>query len=73
MRNHTPKTEHLTSGDAPAQTVVIVIVFSGQALAQEPDVCKSTFADKHQATDAWQRVFMPGHEILAQGLPAPDV
>jgi len=33
----------------------------------------STFADKYYPADAWTRVFKPTHEILAQGLPAPDV
>jgi hypothetical protein len=53
--------------------VAIVLVFNGQAQAQEPDVCKSTLADKHHPTDAWTRVFKPGHEILAQGLPEPEI
>ena len=73
MRNYTPQPGQLTSGDAPVPVVAIILVISGQALAQEPDVCKSTFADNYHPTDAWTRVFKPGHEILAQGLPAPDV
>ena len=72
MLNYTPQPGHLTSGDAPVHVVAIILVISGQALAQEPDVCKSTFADKHQPTDACM-LFKPGHEILGQGLPEPDV
>jgi hypothetical protein len=55
------------------QIVAIVLVFSGQALAQELDVCKSTRADKHHPIDAWMRVFRPSHELLREGLPAPEV
>jgi hypothetical protein len=73
MRNYTPQPGHLSSADAPVQIVAIVLVFSGQAQAHEPDVCKFMFADKHHPTDAWTRVFKPGHEILAQGLPEPEV
>ena len=75
MRNYTPKPGHLPNqnGDAPVQIVAIVLVFSGQAQAQEPDACKCMFADSHRATDAWMRVFKPTHEILMAGLPEPDV
>ena len=55
------------------QIVAIVLVFSGQAQAQESDACKCMFADSHRATDAWMRVFKPTHEILMAGLPEPDV
>lgn len=73
MRNYTLQPKHLPSSDAPMQIVVIVLVFSGQALAQESDACNSVFADRHHPTDAWTRVFKPGHEILAQGLPEPEI
>ena len=73
MRNYTLQPRRLPSSDAPVQLVAIVLVFSGQAQVQEQDVCKSTLADMHHPTDAWQRVFKPGHEILREGLPAPEV
>jgi hypothetical protein len=73
MRNYTPQPGHRPSDATPVQIVAIVLVFNGQAQAQEPDVCKSTLADKHHPTDAWTRVFKPGHEILAQGLPEPEI
>ncbi|MEI7938508.1 MAG: hypothetical protein WCK27_17620 [Verrucomicrobiota bacterium] len=81
MRKHIPQ---LGPGsnlgrDEAIQLAVVVLVLGNRkpqghqatsGMAASP--C-STFANQHHPTDAWTRVFKPTHEILAQGLPAPDV
>ena len=81
MRKHIPQLGHGSnlSEDEAIQIVVVVPVLG--KLEHQGHLADygtgasscSTFADKHHPTDAWTRVFKPGHEILAQGLPEPDV
>jgi hypothetical protein len=81
MRKHIPQLGHGSnlSKDEVIQIAVVVLVIGNRkhqghlaAPGSGASPC-SAFADSYHPSDAWQRVFKPGHEIMAQGLPAPDV
>ena len=81
MRIYTPRPGHRRSpSDNGTVQIVAVVLVLGKwehqghqaAYGTGASPC-STFADKHHPTDAWTRVFKPGHEILAQGLPEPEI
>jgi hypothetical protein len=67
------------SNDGSVQIVVVALVLGkwehqGHQAASGSGVSPcSTLADNHHPTDACTRVFKPTHEILSEGLPAPDV
>ena len=81
MRKHIPQLGHGSnlSKDKASQIVAVVLVLGkwehqGQQAASGTGASPcSSLADKHQTTDAWMRVFKPGHELLHEGLPAPEV
>ena len=81
MRKHIPQLGHGSNlgKDEAIQIVAVVLVLGkwehqGHQAAHGTGASPcSTFADKHHPTDAWTRVFKPGHEILAQGLPEPEI
>ena len=81
MRNNTPLAGHLLNpGDDGSVQIVAVVLVLDNRKRQVYDPGSGTIAtpcpkigDTPNPTDAWTRVFKPGHEILMAGLPEPDV
>jgi hypothetical protein len=80
MYTHRPGHRPSSSDNGTVEIVAVVVLVLGKCEHQgqhapaglDASPC-STIADDHHAADAWTRIFTPGHEILAQGLPAPDI
>ncbi len=45
----------------------------GEAARSSALVTFSVFDDDYDRGEAWQRVFTPGHQIIAKALPEPEV
>jgi hypothetical protein len=79
IQSPAPRRRPRPSRGSAVQLVTVVLVFGDKTVhghaagsAVPPSPC-STFGDAYEPVEAWQRVFKPGHEIMAQGLPEPDI